>query len=76
MAQEPVDVVTGAFSYSGSAIARELGKAGVRVRTLTAGSTSTNWTCTTGRPPPRAQRHPFALAMSRSRAGSRRGDDA
>ena len=35
MTQDPVDVVTGAFSYSGSTIARELGKAGVRVRTLT-----------------------------------------
>jgi uncharacterized protein YbjT (DUF2867 family) len=35
VAQEPFDVVTGAFSYSGSAIAKELGKAGVRVRTLT-----------------------------------------
>jgi NADH dehydrogenase len=35
MTQDPVDVVTGAFSYSGSAIARELGKTGVRVRTLT-----------------------------------------
>ena len=33
---EPLDVVTGAFSYSGSAIARELRAAGRRVRTLTA----------------------------------------
>jgi uncharacterized protein YbjT (DUF2867 family) len=32
----PLDVVTGAFSYSGSAIARELQAAGRRVRTLTA----------------------------------------
>jgi len=31
----PVDVVTGAFSYSGAAIARELQSAGHRVRTLT-----------------------------------------
>jgi uncharacterized protein YbjT (DUF2867 family) len=31
----PVDVVTGAFSYSGAAIARELQSAGRRVRTLT-----------------------------------------
>ena len=30
-----LDVVTGAFSYSGRAIARELGQAGRRVRTLT-----------------------------------------
>lgn len=30
-----LDVVTGAFSYSGAAIARELGQAGHRVRTLT-----------------------------------------
>lgn len=34
-AQDGVDVVTGAFSYSGSAIARELQAAGRRVRTLT-----------------------------------------
>jgi uncharacterized protein YbjT (DUF2867 family) len=32
----PLDVVTGAFSYSGAAIARELQAAGRRVRTLTA----------------------------------------
>jgi uncharacterized protein YbjT (DUF2867 family) len=32
----PVDVVTGAFSYSGAAISRELQSAGRRVRTLTA----------------------------------------
>jgi nucleoside-diphosphate-sugar epimerase len=31
----PLDVVTGAFSYSGAAIARELLKRGHRVRTLT-----------------------------------------
>jgi uncharacterized protein YbjT (DUF2867 family) len=31
----PLDVVTGAFSYSGAAIARELQSAGRRVRTLT-----------------------------------------
>jgi NADH dehydrogenase len=31
----PLDVVTGAFSYSGGAIARELAAAGRRVRTLT-----------------------------------------
>jgi uncharacterized protein YbjT (DUF2867 family) len=34
--QGPVDVVTGAFSYSGAAIARELRDAGRQVRTLTA----------------------------------------
>jgi uncharacterized protein YbjT (DUF2867 family) len=33
--QPPLDVVTGAFSYSGAAIARELHAAGRRVRTLT-----------------------------------------
>jgi len=32
---EGFDVVTGAFSYSGAAIARELGRSGRRVRTLT-----------------------------------------
>jgi uncharacterized protein YbjT (DUF2867 family) len=32
---EPLDVVTGAFGYSGAAIARELQAAGRRVRTLT-----------------------------------------
>jgi uncharacterized protein YbjT (DUF2867 family) len=32
---EPVDVVTGAFSYSGAAIARQLQASGRRVRTLT-----------------------------------------
>jgi uncharacterized protein YbjT (DUF2867 family) len=32
---QPVDVVTGAFSYSGAAIARELQATGRRVRTLT-----------------------------------------
>jgi NADH dehydrogenase len=32
---QPLDVVTGAFSYSGAAIARELQAAGRRVRTLT-----------------------------------------
>jgi NADH dehydrogenase len=35
MSEVPVDVVTGAFSYSGAAIAAELRAAGVRVRTLT-----------------------------------------
>jgi len=34
-ASTPIDAVTGAFSYSGSAIARELQAAGRRVRTLT-----------------------------------------
>jgi uncharacterized protein YbjT (DUF2867 family) len=34
--QAPVDVVTGAFSYSGAAIARELQNSGRQVRTLTA----------------------------------------
>jgi uncharacterized protein YbjT (DUF2867 family) len=33
--REPVDVVTGAFSYSGAAITRKLRSAGRRVRTLT-----------------------------------------
>jgi uncharacterized protein YbjT (DUF2867 family) len=33
--QPPLDVVTGAFSYSGAAIARELHAAGRRIRTLT-----------------------------------------
>ena len=33
---EPIDAVTGAFSYSGAAIARELKSVGRRVRTLTA----------------------------------------
>ena len=32
---EPLDAVTGAFSYSGAAIARELLGRGRRVRTLT-----------------------------------------
>jgi hypothetical protein len=32
---EPADVVTGAFSYSGATIARELQAAGRRLRTLT-----------------------------------------
>lgn len=32
---ETLDIVTGAFSYSGAAIARELSRAGRRVRTLT-----------------------------------------
>jgi NADH dehydrogenase len=35
MTEDLADVVTGAFSYSGSAIARELAMTGVRVRTLT-----------------------------------------
>ena len=49
------DVVTGAFSYSGAVIARELQAAGRRVRTLTghpgrapAGSARPVRTCTAG----------------------------
>ncbi len=41
MSDEPLDVVTGAFSYSGAAIAQQLLESGRSVRTLTFHPTAT-----------------------------------